>query len=231
MSRARNIAIHAAVGAAALTSLLSAPSAEAWELSYNAEGMPLRWHEESLRIGVELGPYPDQTEAVIHALDQWNGALEGRLVLIMVPTHQADLVVSWTPDWPYAYEYLALTTLEHRLSGRLVNAKIELNPRIVEVEDRQYDLHTILAHELGHALGLAHEHQIHDATMAPSIPPNTTARRALHDDDIDGVRYLYTLPLDEPMHCSSSAATPATWALFGLSMLVTARRRRREQGR
>lgn len=217
MSRTPGLIAHVLMALISVLSVWSGSEALAWELTYNSEGQPLRWHEEILRVGVVLSPdFPDQTESVVHALNEWNEALDGRVTLVLSSAEQANIVVSWTEVWPYDEGYLALSTLEHRLSGRLVDAKIELNPRMVLREDRFYDLHTVLAHELGHVLGLAHEHDVHDAVMAPSIAPNTVSGRSLHPDDVDGVQFLYSLPMDEVFHCSSVSTTAGPWSVVGL---------------
>jgi hypothetical protein len=49
------------------------------------------------------------------------------------------------------------------------------------------DLATVAAHEIGHALGLDHS-QVNSAVMAPIY---VGSRRALTQDDIDGVRGIY----------------------------------------
>jgi len=52
------------------------------------------------------------------------------------------------------------------------------------------DLQSVVTHEAGHVLGLAHS-QILLATMWPATPLGETHKRTLHDDDRDGLRYLY----------------------------------------
>lgn len=55
----------------------------------------------------------------------------------------------------------------------------------------------ILAHELGHTIGLGHSKTI-NSLMYYAVVPN---RRSLGQDDIDGVTYLY--PKEQPIACGS----------------------------
>jgi len=58
------------------------------------------------------------------------------------------------------------------------------------VPNDKIDLKTVLVHEMGHVLGMGHsEHP--EATMYADQPPGETKKRDLHDDDVDGVCYLY----------------------------------------
>lgn len=52
-----------------------------------------------------------------------------------------------------------------------------------------FDVETVALHELGHILGLAHSN-VNGSVMFPSVSSNFT-KRALTQDDIDGVRSLY----------------------------------------
>jgi hypothetical protein len=53
----------------------------------------------------------------------------------------------------------------------------------------QYDLQSVVLHELGHALGLGHS-GIGSAVMFATIAPATT-RRVLQADDLDGFEFIY----------------------------------------
>ena len=51
------------------------------------------------------------------------------------------------------------------------------------------DLQTVATHEIGHLLGLAHT-PVQEAIMYAVISPGST--KGLNQDDIDGIRALYT---------------------------------------
>ncbi|MDB4945668.1 MAG: hypothetical protein JWP97_5202 [Labilithrix sp.] len=69
-----------------------------------------------------------------------------------------------------------------------------------------YDLHHVLAHELGHSLGLNDELVNQDALMYRYTSPNSTAWRAPGADDVDGLAELYSSKLAARGNgCQSSA--------------------------
>jgi hypothetical protein len=67
------------------------------------------------------------------------------------------------------------------------------------LEDGQEDLQTVLLHELGHALGLDHS----DNDLSVMSPYYVGQQRALHWDDVHGIREMYG-SFDGP--CADSAA-------------------------
>jgi hypothetical protein len=62
---------------------------------------------------------------------------------------------------------------------------------------REEDKISVIAHELGHALGLGHS-PVKDSLMYFSTVPK---RRSLGEDDIDGITYLY--PAQQPFGCGT----------------------------
>lgn len=76
----------------------------------------------------------------------------------------------------------------------LVNLYYEWNPKHPSVQPTDtggaYDLKTVLAHELGHALHLGDDQSSNSSTMMrPTIKPHEV--RSLDPDDVAGVNYLY----------------------------------------
>jgi Matrixin len=108
-----------------------------------------------------------------------------------------NLVVFQDAVWPYPdVQQLALTTLTFQKSnGELVDADLEINGTknlIVSgaVPPNGFDLETILKHELGHVLGLAHT-SIAGATMFPTYDAGSVEQRVQKQDDIDGICAAY----------------------------------------
>jgi hypothetical protein len=120
-------------------------------------------------------------------------------------------------------------TVPNNIGGRTIHgALILLNDRSDnQFQNKSHDEQVaILAHEIGHAIGLGHS-PVEDSLMYYRSVPT---RRSLGWDDIDGVTYLY--PTEQPLHGCGTIGGPedgkGTWTgLFvGFSlMLLTSRLR------
>ena len=126
--------------------------------------------------------------------------------------HQADLygpnanaVIFHDDGWPYADGAgctsssltVALTTVTfHPETGELWDADIEINSACfpisttLPVPPGHYDLQSILQHETGHFLGLAHPPDP-KAVMYYLYSPGTDGKRTLNSDDIKGACAIY----------------------------------------
>jgi hypothetical protein len=160
--------------------------------------------------------------------------------------------------WPHDDEgwTLALTTITFNVrTGEIYDADVEINSHqhviTTDGADNTSDLASIVTHEAGHVVGLAHSLDS-SASMFPAYTPGSTALRTLSDDDRLGVCDSY--PADRgveecdpvPRHgfsteCASSdqgcgCATPGrsrrAWgAALVLAALGAAGWRRRGRGR
>jgi len=103
--------------------------------------------------------------------------------------------------WPYTKtNALALTTVTYNLdTGEIRDADMELNSTDVKFSTSDttvtYDLQSIMTHEAGHFLGLAHS-QLENATMRPDYPMGSTTLRTPQVDDVEAICNAYppTLP-------------------------------------
>jgi hypothetical protein len=104
---------------------------------------------------------------------------------------------------------LGLTTVTYNsATGEILDADIEINGMMPISGDRprpgQYDLQSILTHEVGHYLGLTHsdvglDDQCRDgATMCPTYDPGSEDFRTLAADDVAGICAIYPPDRDAP---------------------------------
>ncbi len=101
--------------------------------------------------------------------------------------------------WPYPNDRantLGLTTVTFDAhSGEIYDADTEINGTVPltvgdPVSSDSYDLASIVTHEMGHFLGLAHSADS-AATMYAQYTPGSTSMRALSGDDVAGLCSIY----------------------------------------
>ncbi len=110
----------------------------------------------------------------------------------------ANIILFHDDAWPYSSQgdILALTTVTYsKKTGDIYDVDMEINGNQIlsttEVVDPiGFDLQSIMTHEAGHFLGLAHSHDP-DATMWAQYSAGTDGFRDLADDDIAGICAVY----------------------------------------
>jgi hypothetical protein len=109
----------------------------------------------------------------------------------------ANIVVFRDDAWPYAGQWntLALTTVTYSLdSGEIYDADMEINSSdvVLTTSDTnvQFDLQSIMTHEAGHMLGLAHS-KAPDSTMGRQYMAGDTSLRTLTTDDVTAICTVY----------------------------------------
>jgi MYXO-CTERM domain-containing protein len=167
-----------------------------------------------------------------------------------------NVVIFHDGTWPYGdAQQLALTTLTfQKTNGEIVDADLEINSTRDlyfggSLPPNGFDLETILAHESGHILGLAHS-VAPGATMLATYEPGSTTQRNQKPDDIEGLCEVYppnatrataggaigagpcvAPPPDKGCGCTTHGDSPAAnWARalpFLLVLLSRVRRRSR----
>lgn len=176
---------------------LAPDSAFAYQRALSAHGAKLRWAFPSLRVWVASLPddvSPDAaTNAASAALSTWSTVECSRLSFLEDPRAQIVVRAVDASSWPHPPTLAAHTHVESDAdTGRLHSAEILLNRAFrfsTSGAEGSLDLESILAHELGHALGLAHSRK-RDALMRAGIKPGEV-RRALERDDRDAVCALF----------------------------------------
>jgi hypothetical protein len=115
----------------------------------------------------------------------------------------ANIVVVRAKRWPHpdtGHNIALTTTTFDPDTGDLLDADIELNADgyglTVSDEAVDYDLLSVLTHEVGHFLGMGHA-DLPEATMYAIYEGGTTELRTLEPDDVAGICALYP-PEDKP---------------------------------
>jgi hypothetical protein len=182
-------------------------------------GLPLTWPVSCVgvslqRDGTERLPIEEVSRALDASLSTWssvpclddgNASIAlGRLKPVGCARTEydpngpnANSVIFRDATWSYAAsdQTLAFTTVTFDVAtGLILDADVEINSLDNEITGGEqpvaYDLESILTHELGHLLGLAHSPDP-IATMNPSYEPGTTSQRDLETDDVGAICAAY----------------------------------------
>jgi hypothetical protein len=187
-------------------------------------------------------PYDDAARLLATAFSKWTsaacpsgGAATSRVTIDMkdlgpvscgeVAYNQASpnqhVIVFRDDAWPHndASNTLALTTVVFNPdSGELYDADMEINTAQVKVTladpvpSDGYDFASIVTHETGHFLGMAHSGDPH-STMFAHYQPGSTAMRGLTADDVHGICSIYapdgTRAVDKSVVPSGAVAADA----------------------
>ncbi len=154
--------------------------------------------------------YDDAHEAIARAFEQWlsadcGGTTPSLTVMDFGPVDcrnreynksspNANIFMFRDDSWPYqnTIDTLALTTVTYdQASGEIYDADVEINTfqtamTVGPVGPDDTDFNSVITHEIGHFLGLAHS-SVSGATMQPSYDPGSTALASIEQDDVAGV--------------------------------------------
>lgn len=188
----------------------------AWEAMHDKEGCPIYWHSDEVTFvwggvsGIPGITHADTEAAIITAIEYWNSidtenfsihygghrlhASEGFSLDDWKNGTSLNVIEFECSDWPYPDHEMATTLWTYDLSnGAFIDADILVNCehfRFGIYDSDSMDLVTILAHEIGHALGLDHSED-KEAVMFGGLLVGEV--RTVNEDDRNGYWYLYAL--------------------------------------
>lgn len=127
------------------------------------------------------------------ALNVWNKTanIKGRLSAGTLNPSYAHYGISLAalPDGVLGQAQILPRPIGYRSAPLILNSKIAWSPPSLTPSAGQYDMLSVLIHEMGHAMGLGHSDQL-SSNMYPSFSAGTT-KRVLQSDEVTAIRSLY----------------------------------------
>jgi hypothetical protein len=189
----------------------SVSEASAFGVKHSAQGELVRWHRDRVTWTVDrsvrgVAGASAAIEAAVGAWTERGGApilAAGPPDATIQPGFDGKNVVYYAADgYGPAGSALAVTLLSFDdRTGEVLDADVVLNgkyhfaPIVNDAHDKHdeptYDIGRVMAHEMGHALGLSDELADVDALMYPYIPRSRSLATSPRADDLAGLTQLY----------------------------------------
>lgn len=204
---------------ALLAALLFAPTSEAYTHMTNDLGAPLHWRQMPIQFSINPeNPFglseEEVEEAVLAAVESWEtvgAAIEFEyLGTTDTQTNGFDgsNVIYFTDRWEESSSKAAMTYNWTTDDGAIVAFDIGVNAKdwewTVTENNAVMDLENVMAHELGHVLGLGHSDIDDLATMWESTTRGELIKRSLRPDDENGLMAIYGTEVPMGLACSTS---------------------------
>lgn len=153
-------------------------------------------------LAITVLTYDNATGRILDADIVFNGSYRFAVLAAHAPTHQAPIS-----------------------TGTRISATDGIShQQDLARDDAVYDLHHVIAHELGHSLGMNDEMERKDALMYRYSAPNDATVRAPGSDDIAGLAELYSTRLEAAGNgCGNATVAPKKPGLAAsqLAMMAT----------
>lgn len=232
---------------------------DAYELRRDSTGEVVRWGKVAEfvvdpQLGAQMNEQAAQAamESATASLAQSTpglgvqmriGTTDGLGFNVGSKTNQNDVIL--LKDWIFDETAIAVTVVTVDIDKHeILDADIAFNIahrkfKVVQPQETNQpgiehdDIQNTMTHEMGHALGLAHNPQNPDVVMYPSARRGEIKKRNIHADDAAGLAFLYPAGyLSEQEEdtsrpsagCSTSASGPVFWEWCLLLALALKRR-------
>jgi hypothetical protein len=192
---------------AAAAATVASQKADAYVLKKTTGDKLVHWAESHIALAVDPGVAQadrDAADAVRAGAEKWNQKSAGAPQVSvksasksLEPGYDGVNAVVFRDVYAPAGRAIAVTVLTYDdNSGEIVDADIVISGKYKystsdEVGAGRYDLRHVVAHELGHSLGLGDEGELDDALMFGFTKSGQVARREPGEDDVQGVTAIY----------------------------------------
>jgi len=231
---------------ALLAALLIAPTGEAYTMMRNDYGAALYWRQMPIKFSVNpenpFGLTEDEVEdAVLTAAESWEAVGAAIEFEYLGFTDTQDMgfdqenVIYFSDEWEQGDSKAAMTYNWTTEDGAIVSFDVGINANnfewTIDELDPVMDIENVMAHELGHVLGLGHSDIDDLATMWESTSSGELIKRSLRPDDENGLLANYGADVPMGLACSSAGGNTGSslgW-LVGMAAAGLCLQRRRRQ--
>ncbi len=173
-------------------------------LFVQAKHLPFWWHDTPKTVYVYTGDLPTLEKSLaVTSMNTWNAVrtLDNQLMVTFTST-QNDFGADGRIHYGYYGNYVGYCQ-PYYIGDELRTFDITLNNAVYQFYNGlaagKYDIRTIMTHELGHALGVAHCHEQGETCYSSTCSTNVMnrlaqvnlLRRTLKPYDIASYQYIY----------------------------------------
>ncbi len=229
---------------ALIAALLAAPTSDAYTMMANDHGATLYWRQMPIKFAInpanDSGLSEDEIEdAILNAVESWETVGAAIEFEYLGFTDSEDMgydqvnVIYFDRDWEQGDSKAAMAYNWTTEDGAIVAFDIGLNDEnylwTTDEMAPDMDLENVMAHELGHVLGLGHSDIDDLATMWENTSSGELLKRDLRPDDENGLLANYGADVPMGMACSSSGSGNSSalgWLVGAIAAGLCLRRRR-----
>lgn len=169
------------------------------KLKYSSNGSLIKWDKSIVRICIDDSAknIPSIADAVINGTDTWNNTKISPFVVVDENNCDINIRRSRLIGWPEPMPLAVTRMYFYTSNGCAIGAEIIINSyydsRIGDILKSQFefDIQSIITHEIGHALGLDEDYDDTNSSMYVFTDKKTTHKRQLNKSDINAISKVY----------------------------------------